>query len=106
MFSNGSCGYVNTLSLSPTATTDAKKSDTNHRFSEQKKTKVNLKQKETMVHLSLLFPPSDEVTHMGPWSEQKEMMQCSGQALFTRPGVSNLGSTQGPPQALAKFYTK
>ena len=31
-FSDGSCGYVNTLSLTTTTTTDAKKPDTNHRF--------------------------------------------------------------------------
>ena len=31
-FSDGSCRYVNTLSLTTTTTTDAKKPDTNHRF--------------------------------------------------------------------------
>lgn len=31
-FSEGSCGNANILSLSPTATTDAEKSDTNPRF--------------------------------------------------------------------------
>lgn len=72
-------------------------------FSEQKKTEVYLKQKETLVHLSLLFLPGDEVTHTRTWSEQKEMTQCPEQVLSTWPGGFHLGSAGGLPQALATF---
>lgn len=86
-FSDGSCGYGNTLSLSSTATTDANKSDGNHRFFRTEKDLGLFKAERDLGPSVPPLPPGDEVTHTRTWGEQKEMTQCPGQVLSTWPGV-------------------
>lgn len=97
IFSDGSCGNVNTLSLSPTATTDATKSDTNPRFFRTEKDQ-GLFKAERDLGSSVLLPRKGwgDTSEAAEWAEEAALAQAG--SFFTWPWVFNLGPTECRPQ--------